>query len=232
MRPVPSALAASLVLATLGSGCSPDAAQQPPEAARAWPEGTVLAVEDLPISAAEVDQASVWIERIERKATADHLRRLALTNIVLPAKVARLLAPEAREQALAEARAALEQLRSGRWVGPPGPEGQLGQRVEGDFRLLGIPVWGTATDLEPGAWSEPIELPGSFVLVRRLELLPADVPLAIELAVDQLTFPYLPPESAAGEVEAAYDRLRLVIVDPAWRPLVPELLQYRMGVHG
>jgi hypothetical protein len=231
MRPAQLALLAAL-LAALLPGCAPQGPSIEEPAAREWPADTVLAVEDLPISAAEVDAASVWVERIDRRATPDHLRRLALTNVVLPAKIARLLAPEARAKAQAEASAALELLRSGTWVGPPGPDGELGQRVEGDFRLLGIPVWGTATDLEPGAWSDPIELPGCFVVVRRLALSSAVVPIALELAVDQLTFPYLDPENAASQVEAAYDRFRLTVVDPAWRVLVPELLQYRMGVHG
>lgn len=225
---------ALLLLITTGvpAGCS-DASEEGTEAvARDWPAGTVLALDDLPISAEEVDAASGWIERIERKATGDQLRRLAVTNIVLPNKVAQLLAPEARAKALAAAQATLEQLRGGTLVGPPGPEGRYGELWSGEFRVLGIPAWGTAMDLAEGAWSEPIETPGQFLLVRRLALRPAPVPMGIELDLDVLAFPYLDAARAAAEVEQAYDRVRLTIVDPAWRTLVPELLQYRMGVHG
>jgi len=192
----------------------------------------VLAVEDLPVSADEVDVASAWIERIDRKASPDHLRRLALTNVVLPAKVARLLAPEAHARALEEAQQTLLQIRDGTWVGPPGADGVLGERRSGDFRQVGIPIWGTAIDLAEGQWSEPLEWSGQVVLVRRLGLTPAPVTLAMQVEVDVLAYPFLDSDLAAAEIEAGYDRFHLTLVDPAWRPLVPELLQYRMGVHG
>jgi hypothetical protein len=220
-----------LVACALPVACT-DASEDGGAAEREWPEGTVLAVDDLPISADEVDAASAWIERIDRKATPDQLRRLALTNIVLRNKVAQLLAPEARNKALADARTALKQLRDGTWIGPPGPDGLYGERRSGDFRIIGIPAWATGMDLEEGAWSEPVETTGQFLLVRRLEMRSAPVPLAIELELDVLAFPFLDPLQAESQVEAAYDRYRLTIVDPVWRAIVPELLQYRMGVHG
>jgi hypothetical protein len=227
-----------LPLLLLAAACAPQAPTTPTTAPSVaerrgdWPEDTVLAVEDLPITATEVDAASVWVERIDRKASPDHLRRLALTNVVLPARVARLLEPEGHARALAEARDALARLRQGTWVGPPGPDGALGRRQAGTFQLLGIVVWGVANDLPDDEWSEPLELAGRVVLVRRLGRTPAPVPLAVELDVDLLEFPYLDPATAAADVEAAYDRFRLTLVDPDWRTLVPELLQYRMGVHG
>ena len=232
MRRLPRPVTLLLLATGIPAGCSEAPEQAPQAEVREWPAGTVLAVDDLPITAEEVDAASAWVERIERKATSDQLRRLALTTIVLRNKVAQLMAPQAREEALAKARAAHQQLRDGTWVGPPGPEGTFGERKSGDFRLLGIPVWGTAMDLAEGEWSEPIEMPGRFLVVKRLQLTPAPVPLAIELELDALTFPYLDETWADGQVEEAFDRVRLTIVDPAWRTIVPELLQYRMGVHG
>jgi hypothetical protein len=233
MRSAPAANALATLLLAACAACDEGAAPgAPAPEPRAWPAGTVLAVEDLPISAAEVDAASVWIERIDRKASPDHLRRLALTNLVLPAKVARLLAPQEYARAQDEARAALESLREGRWVGPVGPDGTLGELRAGTFQLVGIPAWGAALDLAEGEWSEPVEATGQLLLVRRLGLTPAPVPLAIEVEVDVLAFPYLDPATAPTQVEAAYDRFRLTLVDPDWRKLVPELLQYRMGVHG
>lgn len=212
----------------IGPGCE---RASTPEPAPSWPAGTVLAVEDLPISADEVDLASAWVEPIDRKASPEHLRRLALTNVVLPNAIVRVLAPERREAALAEARATLEQLRAGTWNGPVGPDGIHGERFQGHFKHLGLAVWGTALTLGEGEWSEPIEEGGLVMLVRRLEQTEAPVPMATEFDVDLLSFPVLNPESAALEIEAAYDRLHLTIVDPSWRTIVPELIQYRMGVH-
>ncbi len=220
----------AILCLALASACSP--AGEGTASATRWPEGTVLAVDDLPIRAEEVDQASVWIERIERKASPDHLRRLALTNVVLRRKLGQLIAPEAREQALERARATLAELRQGTAAGPVDAAGALGERLTGNFEDLGIPVWGTAMDLPAGEWSEPIEDTGRFVLVRRLRTEPGPVPLAIRLEVDLLAFAYLDPAQPEHDLERAYDRFRLTIVDPAWRVIVPELLQYRMGVHG
>lgn len=231
MRPALRPTCLLLFAALAAAGCAREESDGSGAGQPSWPAGTVLAVEDLPISAAEVDAASAWIERIEPKASPDHLRRLALTNIVLRNKVAQLLAPEARERALEEAREALTHLREGTWSDPPGPDGLLGERRAGTFQMLGIPAWGAAIDLPDGQWSEPLEVPGQFLLMRRLSLSPAPVTLAIEVELDVLAFPYLDPERAEGEVEAAIDRFHLTLVDPAWRPLVPELIQYRMGVH-
>jgi len=232
MRPGLRLAALVVLISCAPTACSEEVSVPPGDARRGWPEGTVLAVEDLPVTAAEVDAASIWIERIDRKASPDHLRRLALTNIVLRNKVARLLAPQARERALGEARQALARLREGSWSGPLLPGGVFGERRSGNFQRLGIPVWGSAIDLAEGEWSEPVEVPGQFLLLRRLALAPAPVPLAIEVELDVLGFPYLDPDRADGEVEAAFDRFHLTVVDPSWRPLVPELIQYRMGVHG
>jgi len=38
-------------------------------------------------------------------------------------------------------------------------------------------------------------------------------------------------KAALRECDYAKDQLELVIVDPEWRRIVPELTQYRMGVH-
>ncbi len=232
LRPVtiPPRRSVLVLFVALALACSSDEMASAPEPS--WPPGTVLAVDDLPITAEEVDSASVWIERIERMASPDHLRRLALTNVVLPCKLARLMAPQEREQALARARQTLAELRQGTAPGPTGSQGALGEHAAGTFQELGIPVWGTALDLPAGAWSEPVEDFGRFVLVRRLSTQAGAVPLAIQLEVDLFAFPYLDPALPEHSLDNAYERFRLTIVDPAWRVIVPELLQYKMGVHG
>lgn len=224
-----AALALALVACSPSEDPAVDAA---PEATAVvarvdWPAGTVLAVEDLAITSEEVDQAVVIVQRIERRAVDAQLRRLALTNVVLPRAILRLLGGERREQALAEAQAALERLRAGEWVGPTA-EGLHGEKRGGNFYSVGLSLWAAGTDLAPDAWSDPIEQDGCFWLVRRVALRPSPVPLGVEVDLDALSFPFVEQASRAAELEAAYDRYRLTIVDPAWRELVPELLQYRM----
>jgi hypothetical protein len=230
----PAALALALALCGCAQADPPAAQESAPESAqepeppRSWPPGTVLAVEDLPILAEEVDRASVIVQRIERRAVDAQLRRLALTNVVLPRALLRLLGGERRDAALAEARDALQRLRSGTWVGPTA-DGLFGQMRGGSFFRLGLELWAAGTDLPEGAWSEPIEQDGAFHLVRRIALRPSPVPLGVEVDLDVLTFPFLEEATRAHELEAAYDRYRLTVDDPAWRELVPELLLYRMG---
>ena len=67
------------------------------------------------------------------------------------------------------------------------------------------------------------------MLLRRTALRPAPVPIAIEIDADVLVFPFLDRATYPREIESAYDRFHLTVVDPSWRALVPESLQYRMG---
>jgi hypothetical protein len=224
------ALAASL--AACGAGAPPSGAgpsdagpsgAAPPDAA--WPPGTVLAVDGAPISVDEVDLASAWIARIEPQAAGRQLRRLALANVALPRLVAELSAPEERARARAEAEAQLARLLDGGLAGPPGADGGLGTRFEGTWQELGIPLWGQAIDWPVGEW-RLIEEPGRFVVARRLRSEDHLHPMALVLSLDAFAFPYLPQ---GFDLAAAAERHRLTIVDPAWREIVPELTQYRMG---
>ena len=126
-------LAAALLAACDQPGNEPESSETPgsevhaaPEATRDWPAGCVLAVDDVPIFEEDVDRASAWIAMIEPQAAAPQLRRLALTNVVLPRVLAGFVAPEARAQALQEAEAQLALLRGGLFTGVPDKEGALG----------------------------------------------------------------------------------------------------------
>ena len=217
------ALAALVGLAT-GCDRSPSAAVATPS----WPAGTVLAVEDRPILAEEVDQASVFVERVEPQASPPQLRRLALTNVVLPRTVARLLAPEAYERARGEAQAQLARIQTGTLAGPPGPEGRYGTLETGGWPELGLVAWGTAMDLPDEQWSGVVEEVGHFIVLRRVGREEGPLPMATRVTVEAFVFPWLPSAELLAEVDAAYDRFQLTIVDPAWRAIVPELVQARM----
>jgi hypothetical protein len=200
----------------------PSAAEKPSD----WPPGTVVAVDHVPISVDEVDEASVWIELIDPKSSGPQLRRLALTNVSLPRALSQAMAPEAWLAARSDAQAAFERLRAGRWTGPPKPDGAVGEIVEGSWQELSIVAWGHALSAPVGEWSEPVDDVGRFLLLKLIERQDLPHSAALRVKVDVLEFPYLPDDA---DVEAAKDDHHLTIVDLAWREIVPERTQYRMG---
>ena len=216
---------AGLLLVTLPA-CGPEAPAEEDLPSVEWPSGTVVAIDDQPILAGEVDAASVWFQHVEQVATTPQLRRLALTNYLMPRALTRLMNPEERLAAKREAEEALAALRAGTWTGPPSEEGLFGEHAAGPFQQLGLPIWGTAFDLPADTWSEVVEDLGQFVVFRVLERTDAPVPMATLFEIDVMTFPWVDPDT---DLEAAYDQHRLTIVDPAWRTIVPEHYQYRMG---
>lgn len=213
-------------------GAKPDAAGALQVSARPadgrWPAGTVLAVDDLPISADEVDLVTPWVQRIEDMRSDSHLRRVAFSRQVLPRAIAALEYPRERAAALEQARARQAELAAGRLAGPADAKGALGERVEGGFKELGLVVWGTLLDLPDGSWSEVLEEPGRFVVARRLERRDAPVPKAVELVIDAFVFRFVPEGRTLTHSSETWSRHRLTIVDPAWRTIVPELVQFHM----
>jgi hypothetical protein len=137
--------------------------------------------------------------------------------------------PPARERARAEAEAMFERVKSGKLVGPTSPDGGFGERANGGWGELGIVVWGAAMDLEDGQWSGLIEDAGRYVIMRRIKRTDGPLPIAATVEIDLLSFPWLPLDGLRDNVERAHDEHRLTIVDPAWKTIVPEQIQYRMG---
>jgi len=180
------------------------------------------------IEGREIDEASVYIERLEPAASPAHLRRLALTNIVLPRHVARLLAPEAHAKAKADAQALRGALAEGAYTGPVREDGTVGEVVEGGFSSLGILPWGVALDLPDGEWSEVIEEVGTFAVLRRVARTDGSVPMATTVRVEAFHFPWLPIETVREDLDRAYDGHRLTVVDPAWADIPPASLLHRM----
>lgn len=229
-RPCPGAprAACAAVLLTLALGACDDKAPATTPPAPKFESCVALAVDDEPIDAHEVDRITVFVERIDPAASPAHLRRLALTNVVLPRTVARVMAPEAYAKAKSEAQALREQLASGKYAGPVAPDGTLGEVAEGGWPELGIEPWGVALDLAEGQWSDVIEEVGQFLVLRRLERQDGPVPMATRFKVEAFRFPWLPLETLKDDVDAAYDSHRLVVVDPAWADYVPTVTQHRM----
>ncbi|MCK6445563.1 MAG: hypothetical protein L6Q99_04160 [Planctomycetes bacterium] len=202
-------------------------------ASRNWPAGTALVVGgDIPIATSEVDAYLPAIALIEPRFVEKQLQRVALTNIVLPRAVARVLAgPEAYERARLAAETARKAVDSGEWTGPLAPGTSGGTLVSGPYSEVGIARWAHCFELQPGQWSDVFEEIGAFTFVKCLRRVDGALPIQTEFELETVSFPYLPEGKGLIQVEEAYDRVELEILDPAWRTIVPELLQYRMGVH-
>ncbi len=197
-----------------------------------WPTGTVLVVGKTPITAEEVDEYTPTMTLLEPQSSEKQLRRLALTQVVLPRALGRDLAdPTERDRARKSALNALAELRSGKWVGPPAPGTSGGTLLEGNFDEIGITRFKHAIELEQDQWSEPFEELGCFTIIKRLGRKDGAVPLATEFKLEVVSFLYLPLETGSKQVQEAYDKQHLEILDPEWRAIVPELLQYKMGAH-
>lgn len=216
----PSALA--LLLAPLAA-CGEGAAEVGPPAPE-WPAGTVLAVDGHPITDDEVDLEAETFRLIEPHTTDDHLRRLALARVVIPRAVAREIGREQRAPARAHAATQVELLRSGQ--GAP----EEAAEVRGGPRQLGFTTWSRALELAPAEWSDPIEEPGYYRVVQLLEVEPAELPGDQILSVLAFDFPYL--DTGGANLDQVLRDHRLTIVDPAWRTIVPEWIQFAMRAHG
>ncbi|MCZ6596222.1 MAG: hypothetical protein O7B99_01135, partial [Planctomycetota bacterium] len=204
-----------------GGGDEPLAAEGP---GSEWPVGTVLAVDDVPISSAEVAEVEERLRLVYPEHAASFRRRAALESLVLPRAALRVRFADARRDALAACRKARAALVAGE--GPPTPEPEVHR---GGFHQLQLLVWGKARSLEPGRWSEPIEGRGFFLLLRLEELSGADEgPAYEELTVSILDFPYLPADFAPTGIASVLSTVRLSIVDPEWEQWVPEDMKYRM----
>ena len=199
-----------------------------PAETRSWPSGTAFAVDDLPVSEAEIDLAMLAVHLIDPGYTDRHKRRLALTNLVLPRAVGRLMAGEGREAARREIEALHAKAVAGELTGPPGPDGAYGEILDGPWTKLGMLTWARAFELPPGEWSEVIEEIGHFLIFRVLERRDGVVPAATQFKIDVQRIPYMDPDPTA--IDRRYDSTRLTIVDPEWLEIFPEQFLYRMGV--
>lgn len=209
----------------------PSGTREPPSlepAPSAWPEGTVLAVDDVPLAGAEVEQVAAAIGELYPAYVTAQNRRLALTNGFLDRLAVHSRDRAERARALArceEARAAIP-----RQGDPPDV-----QRLAGGFEQFhDLPFWALARALPIGEWSGPIELVGRWVLVRLDRYEPSRQVADEWVEVSYLAFPFLDLSYRADvdpsrSVRDAVDSARLTFVDPAWSEYVPIEWKHRMG---
>lgn len=205
--------------------CRPDS-EAAPAPGPEWPEGTVLAVDGHAILQSEVDELGALVAVLYPEYTRPHLRRLALTNRLLPLLAMQSHFRESREASHLAAKSALADLARGH--GDP-PETT---QVSGSWHDLGFELWSTITESPLGEWIGPIELPGRFVLVKIHGRPPADQPRKQAWRLSLLEHPFLPASELRLEIDTALDRSVLTVVDPAWREVVPQSWKHRMSGGG
>lgn len=213
---------AAVLTAALGA-CGDGGSDSPPEPPP--PPGAVFTVDGEPVRADDVDAYAAACELVVPEASLDHRRRIALSDTYLRRALLAARFPAEREGALRDARAELELRRTEAATGPPPPD----QVFTGNVPTVGYHAWLAARDLAPGAWSEPYETVGEFVLVQLLSHEPGPRPVQDEWTVRILRFPYVPPDTTAMDVEAWADASRLVVVAPEWEDALPPDWKYRIA---
>ena len=191
-----------------------------------WPDGTCLAVGEIPLATADIDRIGAWIALIKPADTQPALRRQALTHTLLErAALASRYATE-REAAHTSAMELLARLTADETA----PEGVESGSVSGTWDDLGLVVWGETRELDTDSWSGPIEDAGRWLLLRRTEHTPGLAPGADLYKVDLISLPFVPSDFTRADVEATIDDSLLTVIDPAWGDLVPA--QWRLRMNG
>jgi hypothetical protein len=180
-----------------------------------WPAGTAVVVGGEVIGVEEVDTTADALAALKPSYTRSMLRRQALTHVLFTRAVGRIGC--GRERAAARAAATA-------WSA--GDEGAAPPRERrGTWNELGLDLWLAVRALEPGTWSEVCEGAGFFFLVRLLERDGAAPAVREGFVLEVVEFPWR--SDRVGLPLAVFEE-RLVIVDPAFRKVVPERWKYPM----
>lgn len=189
------------------------------QAAPTHPAGTVMLLDGAPVLAAEVDAVAAELEELQPTFSLPQRRRQALLSVVLPALHARAGNDEARAAALEQARSFRDEAVAAT------DDASLPPVVETHWQLLGIDVWLAVHELEPGTWSEPLEVPGAFVVARMVDRDRTPKTAAETLRMRLEFFPWVPVRAnLAQDIRSA----ELEIVDPAWEDVVPASWRHAM----
>ncbi len=201
------------------------------KSARTWPAGTLVAIDDVPVSADEIAEGVAAVLLVEPQWNDVQLKRLAFNEIALPRALVRTrVGAAARDKARRSIDEQFARIAGGIQFGPPTNSGAIGHEVSGSWKQIGLLAWGTAMNLEAGVWSEVIEVPGSFVRVRLLSRKQGPEPAATQLVLDTIEAPYAEKSTAMIAQGSELEKHRLTIVDPAWDAIVPERTKYLMGI--
>ncbi|HIF39480.1 MAG TPA: hypothetical protein EYQ74_00095 [Planctomycetes bacterium] len=209
----------ALALITL-CACTQQGSEAP-----APPKGAVIGVGPSWILDKEVDRWVDTVALLEPSETRPSWRRKALTNLVLPSKLAALLVPAERQLALGRAEHALQALRTTGTL--PDEFQEPLESAMGDVNEVGLGRWIMARGLPLGEWSEILEEAGTFLIMRVLEAPDAaDWQPNTAIRIEYVHIPYLRPEDQpALLVEQAREQIRIWAVTPEWEWILPQYYQ-------
>ena len=95
----------------------------------------------------------------------------------------------------------------------------------------GIGVALAAFELEPGQWSRVVSATYDFRVFRVVRRIYTGNPSQLFLELAIVPFTFLPDDFSRETAEVHYPDHRMTIVEPEWRGIVPEWIQYEMLVH-
>jgi hypothetical protein len=100
--------------------------------------------------------------------------------------------------------------------------------ISGSFGALGLGAFGLASELEPGALSEPFEDAGRVLRLALGAVQPSPLPGRTRYDAKLWVWPFVDPAPAPAAMLELAAAARLEIVDPAWSEIVPTEWRYRM----
>ena len=210
----------ALVLAQSSMSCG--TRDVPPQA---LPAGSVLAVDEVGLTAEEIDAAAdIWAQ-LDPAASATHLRQLALTNTLFPLCGGRLAAPEARLAARQVIDAAHAALLAGQV-----PRDIEINEVEGTWQALTPIVWRWALEAQPGQVSPVLEQPGTWAFARLHSVTPAVSARDVRMKLTVYHRAWLDPTRGLTTIDERLSRATLRSADAAWLDLVPLVWQKKLNV--
>jgi len=191
------------------------------------PEGTVVTIGGVPITADQVERYVGLMSGIEPQYVEADWRRKALTNIALPMAAAHAILPEERDAAFVRAQALHSEAReTGRF-----PPGVTPRYATGTWKDLGMVEWVAAAETRVGNFTALVETPGgwAFGKVIASTLGEGEEPDAFDeftVQIVEVQFVEMPDRERHDLIQDAIDDLPIVVVDPEWEPILPALYLY------
>lgn len=209
---------------TLLAGCS-GGGDDPVPAAPAPPEGTVISIDQVHLTADDIDRWLPAIELIDPHLVKASQRRRAFSNIVLPLAAGAALDPASRDEAFGRAQSILATTRETGTVPEGTPEPQV---LTGTFVEVGLAPWAMALEMQIPSYSELFETPGAWTFFKLIasNAEPGQFDGRTELTIVRYDIPYLPREATRTVVYEGMEQLPIRAYDPDWEAIIPPVYLY------